>query len=161
MGTSRVRDETMLKRIVLGTMASAVLAALVATTVWAADIKLEGVKCLVAGSKAASPDQSAAHKGGKVFFCCGNCKKAFESEPAKFAVKANHQLVVTGQAKQAKCPLSGGPCKDDKFVEIAGAKVYFCCDNCKGKVAGAKGDEQAALVFSDAAFEKAGFKVGK
>jgi YHS domain-containing protein len=147
----------MLKRIALGLL----LPALLAASVWAADIKLEGVKCLVAGSKAASSEQSAAHKGGKVFFCCGNCKKAFETAPAKFTVKANHQLVVTGQAKQSKCPLSGIACKEDKFVDVAGAKVHFCCDNCKAKVADAKGDEQAALVFSDAAFEKAGFKVGK
>lgn len=157
LGTSRVRDETMLKRIALGMM----LPALLAASVWAADIKLEGVKCLVAGSKAASKEQSADHKGGKVFFCCGNCKKAFETSPAKFAVKANHQLVVTGQAKQTKCPLSGIACKEDKVVDVAGAKVYFCCENCQGKVASAKGDEQAELVFSDKAFEKAGFKVGK
>jgi len=70
-------------------------------------------------------------------------------------------LVATGQAKQTKCPISGAPCKADKVVEVGGAKVYFCCDNCKGKVAGAKGDDQANLVFSDGAFEKAGYTVGK
>jgi len=147
----------MMKRALLALVVPAML---IATAV-AADIKLEGVKCLVAGNKPASAENASDYKGGKVFFCCGNCKKAFDGDTAKHAVKANHQLVVTGQAKQSKCPLSGGPCKEDKVLEVAGAKVYFCCDNCKGKVAAAKGDDQAAMVFSDAAFEKAGFKVGK
>ncbi len=147
----------MLKRALLALALPAVLLA----SAFAADVKLEGIKCLVAGSKAASADNASEYKGGKVYFCCGNCKKAFDGDNKKFAVKANHQLVATGQAKQTKCPLSGGPCKEDKVVEVNGAKVYFCCDNCKGKVAEAKGDAQAELVFSDAAFEKGGFKVGK
>ncbi|MEY3457514.1 MAG: hypothetical protein RL215_671, partial [Planctomycetota bacterium] len=31
----------------------------------------------------------------------------------------------------------------------------FCCDMCKGKVAGATGDDQVAMVFADSAFSKA------
>ncbi|MFO0817444.1 MAG: hypothetical protein U1A77_05855 [Pirellulales bacterium] len=138
-----------------------VLPVALAVSAFAADLKLDGVKCLVAGSQPAKAANASDYKGGKVFFCCGNCKKKFDDAPAALSVKANHQLVLTGQAKQAKCPLSGGPCKEDKVVEVGGAKVFFCCDNCKGKVASAKGDEQAALVFSDAAFEKGGFKVAK
>lgn len=147
----------MLKRVLV----ALAVPALLVSAAFAADLNLKGVNCLVAGSKPAKAECSAEYKGGKVYFCCGNCPKAFQGETAKFAVKANAQLVQTGQAKQSKCPLSGGPCKEDKVLEVAGAKVYFCCDNCKGKVAEAKGDEQAKLVFSDAAFEKAGFKVGK
>jgi len=147
----------MMKKVLL----ALALPVALAVSALAADVKLDGVKCLVAGSQPAKAANASDYKGGKVFFCCGNCKKKFDDAPAALSVKANHQLVVTGQAKQAKCPLSGGPCKEDKFVEVSGAKVFFCCDNCKGKVAGAKGDEQAALVFSDAAFEKGGFKVAK
>jgi YHS domain-containing protein len=34
----------------------------------------------------------------------------------------------------AKCLVAGKPdAKEDKFSEYKGAKVYFCCDNCKGK----------------------------
>lgn len=147
----------MMKRVLVGCVVPALLMA----TAWAADVKLEGVKCLVAGSQPAKAANASDYKGGKVFFCCGNCKKKFDDGPSALAVKANQQLVITGQAKQSKCPVSGAPCKADKVVDVGGAKVYFCCENCQGKVAGAKGDEQAALVFSDAAFEKAGFKVGK
>jgi YHS domain-containing protein len=140
----------------------AVLAAFVAGfAVNAADEKEKkfDAKCIVAG-KPAKQEQSADYKGGKVYFCCGNCKANFEKNQAKFATKANEQLVATGQAKQVKCPISGQPCKEDKVTEVDGVKVYFCCDNCKGKVAKAKGDEQIALCFSDDAFKKA-FEVEK
>jgi YHS domain-containing protein len=147
----------MMKKMVV----ALVLPVALAVSAFAADLKLDGVKCLVAGGQPAKAANASDYKGGKVFFCCGNCQKKFDAAPAALSVKANHQLVLTGQAKQSKCPLSGGPCKEDKVVEVGGAKVFFCCDNCKGKVAGAKGDEQAALVFSDAAFEKGGFKVAK
>ncbi len=54
-----------------------------AATVVAADIDLEGVKCVVA-DKAANPEKSADYKGGKVYFCCGNCagKFAEDSKPS-------------------------------------------------------------------------------
>jgi YHS domain-containing protein len=138
----------------------AVLAAFVAGfAVKAAEEKKFDAKCIVAGQPA-KEDKAADYKGGKVYFCCDNCKGKFEKEPAKYAVKANAQLVQTKQAKQVKCPLSGQPCKEDQTTEVAGVKVAFCCGNCKGKVAGAKGDDQAALVFSDEAFKK-GFEVPK
>ena len=111
-------------------VAALALPAILLATAMAADVKLEGIKCLVAGNQPAKSANASEYKGGKVFFCCGNCKKAFDGDNKKFAAKANHQLVATSQAKQAKCPLTGGPCKEDKFVEVAGAKVYFCCDNC-------------------------------
>lgn len=147
----------MMKRVVM----ALAIPMLVAGMAFAADIKLDGINCLVAGSKAAKAECSSEYKGGKVFFCCGNCKKGFDGDSAKFSTKANHQLVATGQAKQTKCPLSGAPCKADKVVTVGGAKVYFCCENCQGKVADTKGDAQVELVFSDKAFEKAAFKVGK
>jgi YHS domain-containing protein len=31
---------------------------------------------------------------------------------------------------KATCPMSGGPAKEDNFVEVSGKKVYFCCKNC-------------------------------
>src|SRR5260221_5220632 len=79
--------------------------ALLATSLYAADaIKLDGIKCPVAGTKAAKAGTEVDYKGGKVFFCCDNCPKAFAADKAKFAEKANHQLAATKQAKQVKCP---------------------------------------------------------
>jgi hypothetical protein len=69
-------------------------------------------------------------------------------------------LVATGQAKQAKCPLTGGKCNPDTATEVAGVKVCFCCGGCKSKVTKASVDEQIKLLFNDKAFAKA-FKVAK
>jgi hypothetical protein len=100
------------------------------------------------------------YKGGKLFLCCPGCTGAFNENTAKYAATANLQLVATGQAKQAKCPLTGGKCNPNTATEVAGVKVCFCCGGCKGKVAKASGDEQLKLVFGNKAFAK-GFKVAK
>ena len=133
---------------------------LVAGLVVAADAKKFEQKCVVSGGPA-KEDKTVDYKGGKVYFCCENCPKAFEKDVKKYATKANHQLVATGQAKQAKCPISGGKLNPEKTVKVGGVEVQFCCENCQGKVAKAEGDAQVELVFSDAAFEKAGFAVPK
>jgi YHS domain-containing protein len=131
------------------------------TSVYAADVKLDGVKCIVAAKNPAKADKTRDYKDGKVYFCCDNCPKEFDKDKAKYATKANAQLVATGQAKQAKCPISGQAVDTTKELTVGGAKVQFCCDMCKGKVEKAKDDEKLELVFSDKAFEKAGFKVEK
>jgi YHS domain-containing protein len=115
--------------------------------------------CPVSG-KAAIETSSVDYRGGKVYFCCTNCPKAFAADTAKFATKANHQLVATKQAKQVKCPLTGRDLAADKTVKINEVTVTFCCPNCQGKVAKAAAAEQLTLVFSDTAFAK-GFEVPK
>ncbi|MEX2187045.1 MAG: hypothetical protein WD875_09640 [Pirellulales bacterium] len=118
---------------------------------------LEGILCPVSG-KQVKAEATVDYKGAKVYMCCPGCPAAFAKDTAKFAAKANAQLVATGQAEQAKCPISGGATKEGTEVKVAGTKVAFCCEKCQGKVAKAEGDEQLNLVFSDAAFAK-GFKV--
>lgn len=126
-------------------------------TVVAGDVELDGVKCVVA-NKDASEAQSADHKGGKVYFCCGGCAGKFAANKKKFAAAANHQLVATKQFEQKACPFSGGEVNPEKFTMVAGAKVGFCCDGCKGKVESAKDDAaKMKLVFGDKTFAK-GFK---
>lgn len=132
---------------------------LACTTVYAADVKLEGILCPVSG-KAVKAESSVDYKGGKVYFCCDKCPAAFEKDTAKFSTKANLQLVATGQAKQVKCPITGKDLNDATAIEVGGVTVAFCCNNCKGKVTKAEGDEQLNLVFGDAAFKK-GFEVQK
>lgn len=134
--------------------------ALLAALVIASDVKLGGAKCVVTGEPV-NQSVSADYKDGKIYFCCPSCIPTFKKDTAKYATKANHQLVLTGQAKQTSCPISGEPISMDKFVEVNGAKVYFCCDKCKNKVAKAGDDEQMNLAFGDAAWKKAGYKVGK
>jgi YHS domain-containing protein len=116
------------------------------------------LKCPVSGHPA-SKEHAAEHNGGKVYFCCENCPKAFAANTKKFAAKANAQMVQDGQFKQVKCPLEGKPVNPAAVVEVAGVKVAFCCAGCKSKVAKAKGARQINLVFNDKAFEKGFEKV--
>ncbi len=141
--------------------ALAAVAACFTLSLQAADEK-EGAfkpKCPVSG-RPAIESEAVAYKGGKVYFCCPNCPGAFEKDTAKFAAKANHQLVGTKQAVEKKCPLAGRPLNPDTAIDVQGVKVAFCCNNCKGKATAAEGDEQITLIFNDAAFEK-GFEVKK
>jgi YHS domain-containing protein len=116
-------------------------------------------KCPVSG-KAISKDHAVAYKDGQVYFCCENCPKAFKADTAKYATKANVQLVATGQYKQVKCPLSGEAVNPKAHLKVAGLTVEFCCNDCKGKVKEAKKGEKVDLVFSDDAFKK-GFEKSK
>ena len=105
-------------------------------------------KCPVSG-KGCNPEKSADFAGGKVYFCCGNCESAFGGDSAKFAAKAHQQMVSTGQLVQKGCPFSGGAVKEGTQLDIGGAEVGFCCNNCKGKVEKASGDEQVTMVFGN------------
>lgn len=126
-----------------------------AATVVAADVDLEGVKCVVA-PRAATAGKSADYRDGKVYFCCDNCKGKFTADQKKFAIKANHQLVATKQYEQKACPISGAKLNPDTAVKLVGVSVAFCCNNCKGKVESAADDTaKLKLVFADKAFEKA------
>lgn len=115
--------------------------------------------CPVSGKKAVET-ASVEYKGAKVLFCCPNCPKAFAANTDKFAPKANHQLVGTGQAQQVKCPLTGRDLNPDTAIVVAGAEVTFCCNGCKGKATKAEGDEQIVLIFNDKSFAK-GFEIPK
>lgn len=110
-------------------------------------------KCPVSGQPA-KKEAATAYKDKEVYFCCDKCKAAFEADNTKFTVKANHQLFQTKQYRQAKCPMSGGDLNKEQKTKIAGVNVQFCCENCKGKAEKATGDDQLALIFSDAAFKK-------
>ena len=133
----------------------------VTSIAFAAEFDLEDVKCVVA-DKNASADKHADYKDGTVYFCCDGCAGKFAKDKDKFAVKANHQLVATKQYKQTACPFSGRDLDPNvSLMTLAGTKIGFCCDGCRGKVASAK-DEAAKLklVFADKTFAK-GFKKGE
>lgn len=136
-----------------GVFAVALVAVLSFNAVAEDSANLEGLKCPVS-KQPINPEKFVAHNGGNVYFCCGNCPKAFKLDNEDHVARANHQLAASGQATQAKCPISGGKFKDEQSSEVSGVTVKFCCKNCKGKVNGAEGDEQIKLVFSDDAFKK-------
>ncbi len=139
--------------------ALAVVALLFASSFVLADGGSKDMKCPVSG-KAAKKSVSCDFNGGKVYFCCKHCCANFAKDSTKFAAKANHQLAATGQAKQTKCPFSGGKAKSAITCNIDGVKVAFCCKRCQGKVAKTAAKDRIDLVFNNKAFKK-GFKVGK
>ena len=112
---------------------------------------LSGIKCPVSG-KAINPDATVEYREATIYMCCPGCPKAFAKNTEKFAAKANHQLVATGQFVQKACPLTGKPAKDDKVVDASGVKVGVCCPGCLGKAN--KSDDKVALLFVDKFFEK-------
>jgi YHS domain-containing protein len=115
------------------------------------------VTCPISG-RPVSENSTADYRGGKIHFCCDNCKAKFEKEPAKFAAKANRQLVASGQAEQIGCPLTGKKINPETAMEVGGTKVSFCCNGCKGRVTKAQPKEQEQMVFGDTAFGK-GFRM--
>lgn len=114
---------------------------------------LSGVTCPVSGKKI-NPEATADYKDGKVYFCCPGCPGAFAGNTTKFATKANHQLVATGQYVEKACPLAGKKLNPETAVDVGGVEVSFCCNGCKGKVEKAEGDAKLDLVFADAPFAK-------
>ncbi len=136
----------MKSRLFLSLVAVAVLVAVHSLN--AEDKPGKDVKCPVSGKdvKAAS---FVEFNGGKVYLCCDGCPAAFKKDTAKFAAKANHQMAQTGQIVEVACPLSGKKLNPETGLDIAGVKVTFCCNNCKGAVAKMSADEQLAKVFTD------------
>ena len=145
-----------MKRLLSGAL---VLAAAVAVTVYAAETKEQKAAgpctlaaacdtgmCPCSGRKAAA-DVTVDYKGGKVHFCCPRCAEKFSKDPAKYAAKANMQLVATGQAKQIACPLTGKPARDDVTVTVAGADVHLCCNGCKAKLSKAAEGKQIEMIY--------------
>ncbi len=143
-------------------LALAALSVFVVTAIQADDAKKKGPACPVSGKAAKDIDGSSLkHNGGKVLFCCANCPKAFAKNTAKFAAKANAQLVSTGQLKQGACAITGKPLNPKQSLTVGGAKVVFCCPGCKGKVAKLEGAAQLDSVLGVAAFKKAKYTVAK
>jgi YHS domain-containing protein len=87
--------------------------------------------------------------GGKVYFCCENCPKAYKNDPEKFALKVSRQLLETAQVVQVACPISGQPVNEETLQEVGQAKAGFCCENCLAKFTKASDDEKLEILFAD------------
>jgi YHS domain-containing protein len=86
---------------------------------------------------------------GKVYFCCKNCPKAFEKDPAKFTLATNRQLAETGQIVQVGCPISGNPVNKETLQEVGNTKVGFCCKNCLAKYNEADDEGKLKIAFAN------------
>ena len=108
----------------------------------------EDATCPVSEKKC-NAEKHVAFDGGQVYFYCATCQKAFEAQPSKFAAKAHHQMVSTGQFVQKSCPIGGRPVKVGTQVNIGGVEVGFCCNKCKAKVQSASAEQQITMVFGN------------
>lgn len=104
--------------------------------------------CPVSGQPAGE-DHALTHRGKQVYFCCDNCPKAFEADPAKFTAATNFQWLQTGQIVQVACPFSGEKINPDTKTELNGVAFCFCCENCHKKFNDTADAEQLNLVFAD------------
>jgi YHS domain-containing protein len=103
---------------------------------------------------------SADYQGGKVYFCSRECLAKFQADPAKYAMRAKYQLVVTGQAHQIACPFTGRPINPQIApMKVCGLDIGFCCRACQQTVARADEATRFDLVFGDAF--RTGFAVNK
>ena len=68
-----------------------------------------------------------------VYFCCPNCPKAFEADPAgtvkKMVEKGEAPILLT--LAQTTCPVSGDKISGANSVTVKGKQVELCCDACK------------------------------
>jgi YHS domain-containing protein len=122
-------------------------------------LDLSKVKCFMT-KKAVKEDACVEYGGGKVYFCCNNCKGKFEKDNTKFVAMANHQLALTCQVSQKACPMSGKALDKKTTIKVSDVDVAFCCGNCKKAAEAKTGDDQIDLIFKKEAFEKA-FEIAK
>lgn len=80
-------------------------------------------------------DIYADHDDKRVYFCCADCKTAFEKKPEKVISKLEAQGVKLEMVSkmQTQCPVMGGTIDKLLYSMHDGKKVYFCCPMCKPK----------------------------
>ena len=88
------------------------------------------VTCPLSG-KQINTDVFTKQGDESVYFCCNDCKGAFEKEPAKYKAK-----LANSYSYQSSCPFSGDPIDPLSSVEFTtGQKVYFCSGKCSSTFA--------------------------
>jgi len=113
--------------------------AVIALAVAAQDKKPVNAKCPVKTGEAAKADITSDYEGKTVGFCCGNCKGAFDKEPAKFAAKipelkapAKEGAKPAGPVNQT-CPVNGGNLDPKYVASVQGKTIGFCSRLCYNK----------------------------
>ena len=120
---------------------------------------IDGIKCIVSGDQNANREFKTAYADGEVYFCCESCKQTFVDATAAskndFVVKANHQLVLTGQYVQSTCPVSGSATSVGHESNVGGVEVASGCDKCQAQIDGLAGTKaKAEMVFGAESFAK-------
>lgn len=105
--------------------------------------------CPVSGEPI-SIDSRVSTDDGPVYFCCDDCIKKFEAEPARYAEKVAKQREELAKREkiQVTCPVSGEPVDTEVSTKHDDTTVYFCCNMCKRKYERAPGEYAEALANS-------------
>jgi len=116
---------------------------------FAQDVQRErevAVTCPVTGGPI---DESVSinFEGGTLHFSEPECVAMFEAEPEKFRARARLQFLLTGQAEQIGCPMTGDPIDPTTHIDIGGAKVGFCTHRHSNMAGAADLEGQLALIF--------------
>jgi Cu(I)/Ag(I) efflux system membrane fusion protein len=101
--------------------------------------------CPVTGAELGTmgPPVSVEVNGRKVWLCCDACPPKIKANPAKYMAKVMaYQSPISGTAdqtaeQQKTCPVTNlklGSMGNPIAVEVAGRKVWTCCDTCPPKL---------------------------
>ncbi len=77
-------------------------------------------------------DQNVFIENGKqkVYFCCKNCRKKYQADPAKYRAALEGSYTY-----QTMCPVSDEPIVPGVFTDLpTGQRIYFCCKGCDRKL---------------------------
>ena len=126
--------------------------------------KYPGVKCVVDGNLQCNIQHAVEYGQGKVFFSSQAAAKRFQvgvvnklkagQKPQRsLLLKANHQLALTDQVKQQRCPVTGKPIEKEHRLLIAGVSVFFHDLAAKEKIQSAESTwHRAQQVFASGVF---------
>jgi hypothetical protein len=155
--------------IKLAGLASAVALYVVMTSASSLGQTYPGVKCIVNGNSQCKVRHAAKWHDGQVYFATRSAADDFRSrhdaassqkriKPLKpsLILKANHQLVLTGQYSQRRCPISGKSISDQFQIRVAGLKIYLHDSISKSRLQAVDSTlGRAKLVFADSTFTNA------
>ncbi|MEM1305121.1 MAG: hypothetical protein AAGG46_09495 [Planctomycetota bacterium] len=129
----------------------------------AAELTLpEGLKCFMMTKRDVKEDYAVDYKGAKVFVCCKYCVKRMGKQAERYEAQANHQVVLTGQYVQTKCPLTGEAITaQSPTLKIEGVDVFFAEAAQQTQIKGLEVKEQIATVFGKEGFKTGGFQLVK
>ncbi|HEX5139178.1 MAG TPA: hypothetical protein VFY93_19580 [Planctomycetota bacterium] len=93
-------------------------------------IDLDNTTCPIM-NKPAKGDVVADVGGVRMHFCCSKCPAKAQKDPATALKKLGYGYIPpVVDLRNAACPMSGKPAKDDVFADSDGIRVHFCCPNC-------------------------------
>lgn len=90
-------------------------------------------ECLVSGKALGETAENHVYKNRLVRFCCDQCVKSFNADPAKHIAKLNEAVIKQQKDKYPldTCPMSGEKLDEEAVDHVVGVTlIRFCCKRC-------------------------------